>query len=196
MADRRNRTRQQYRTPGAVDGNLARRLDSQDLERRLERSGQLDFDQQYRRRRESEAERLSRRRASVKARIRQAQKVNGAAVLGFIAVAAMMMALLLCYIQINAVSRSIVRMKNDIKALEVEQVALLTQYEQMFDLASVKEAAEANGMGPPSESQIYYIELPGEDQAVSYSGGGSGGALERFFASLGRNVCAVVEYFR
>ena len=51
MADRRNRTRY----PGVVDGNLARKLDNQELERRLERSGQLDFDQQYRRRKESEA---------------------------------------------------------------------------------------------------------------------------------------------
>ena len=79
MADRRNRTRQSYRTPGVVDGNLARRLDGQELERRLERSGQLDFDQQYRRRRETEAERISRRRAKAKARVRPAQKVNGAA---------------------------------------------------------------------------------------------------------------------
>lgn len=195
MADRRNRTRQSYRTPGAVEGNLARRLDSQELERRLERSGQLDFDQQYRRRRETEAERLARRRAKAKASVRPAQKVNGMALLGFAAVGAMMVVLLLCYVKINAISRSIVQMKEEIKALQVEQVSLLTQYEQKFDLASVKAAAESAGMSQPSESQIYYIDLPGEDQAVSY-GGESGGVLDRFLASMGQDVYAVMEYFR
>lgn len=195
MADRRNRTRQSYRTPGAVEGNLARRLDSQELERRLERSGQLDFDQQYRRRRETEAEQLARRRAKAKASVRPAQKVNGMALLGFAAVGAMMVVLLLCYVKINAISRSIVQMKEEIKALQVEQVSLLTQYEQKFDLASVKAAAESAGMSQPSESQIYYIDLPGEDQAVSY-GGESGGVLDRFLASMGQDVYAVMEYFR
>ena len=40
-----------------MDGNLARKLDNQELERRLERSGQLDFDQQYRRRKDLGARR-------------------------------------------------------------------------------------------------------------------------------------------
>lgn len=178
-----------------MDGNLARKLDNQELERRLERSGQLDFDQQYRRRKESEAEQLARRRAKAKASVRPAQKVNKGAVLGFVAVAAMMMVLLLCYVKINAISRSIVQMKEEIKELQVERVSLLTQYEQKFDLASVKAAAEAAGMSPPSESQIYYIDLPGADQAVAY-GSESSGVLDRFFASLGRDVYAVMEYFR
>ena len=191
MADRRNRTRY----PGVVDGNLARKLDNQELERRLERSGQLDFDQQYRRRKESEAEQLARPPAQVKASVRPAQKVNKGAVLGFMAVAAMMMVLLLCYVKINAISRSIVQMKEEIKELQVERVSLLTQYEQKFDLASVKAAAEAAGMSPPSESQIYYIDLPGADQAVAH-GSESGGVLDRFFASLGRDVYAAMEYFR
>ena len=86
-------------------------------------------------------------------------------------------------------------MKNQISELKVEQVALLTQYEQAFDLATVKEAAEAAGMTQPSDSQVYYIDLPGEDQAVSYGNEGAS-VLSRIFTSLGRGVYAVVEYFR
>lgn len=160
--------RQRYNTPGVVDGNLARKLDSRALERRLERSGQLDFDQQYRRRRETEAERLSRRRAQAKAAVRPAQRVSFAAVLGFAFVGALMVATLLCYVRINSISRSIVSMKERISVLQVEQVALLTQYEQTFDLSAVKEAAMAAGMHQPSESQIIYISLPGEDQVTAY----------------------------
>lgn len=187
--------RQRYNTPGVVDGNLARKLDSRALERRLERSGQLDFDQQYRRRRETEAERLSRRRAQAKAAVRPAQRVSFAAVLGFAFVGALMVATLLCYVRINSISRSIVSMKERINVLQVEQVALLTQYEQAFDLSSVKEAAEAAGMTIPSESQIYYIDLPGEDQAVSYTGR-DGGLLDRVLTGLSRAMYAAVEYFQ
>ena len=187
--------RQRYNTPGVVDGNLARKLDSRALERRLERSGQLDFDQQYRRRRETEAERLSRRRAQAKAAVRPAQRVSFAAVLGLAFEGALMVATLLCYVRINSISRSIVSMKERISVLQVEQVALLTQYEQAFDLSSVKEAAEAAGMTIPSESQIYYIDLPGEDQAVSYTGR-DGGLLDRVLTGLSRAMYAVVEYFQ
>ena len=173
MAARGKKIRRKYDTSGAVNGNLARKLNSQELERRLERSGQLDFDQQYRQRRETEAERRSRQRAKAKASVRPAQKVNVLAVLAFFGIAALTVGVLLCYIQLNAISRNIVRMKTDIAALEVEQVDLLTRYEQAFDLSSVKEAAERYGMVQPSESQIYNIELPGANQAVSHSGRGS-----------------------
>lgn len=188
------RPRQHYNTPGVVSGNLARKLDSRELERRLEHSGQLDFDQQYRQRKASQAELIARRRARVKAAVRPAQKVSPLAVMGFLCVGVLMVGLLLCYVQINAVSRSIVSMKSRISVLEVEQVALLTEYEQAFDLSSVKAAAEAAGMTQPSESQIYYIDLPGEDQAVSYSGT-SPGLLGGVFDSLRQVMCAVVEYF-
>lgn len=190
----RNTRRKYYNTPGAVSGNLARELDSYELERRLEHSGQLAPDEYYVRRRESKSDVLARRRAKVKAAVRPAQKVSPLAVIGFSAVAVMMVALLMCYIRINAISSSIVEMKEQISALEVEQVSLLTRYEQAFDLATVKEAAQAAGMHQPDDSQIYYIDLPGEDQAVSYENQESN-VVSRFFASIGRNIYAAVEYF-
>ena len=178
MASSTRRPRKKYDTPGTANDNLARKLDGRELERRLERSGQLDFDQQYRQRRETEAERRSRQRAKAKAAVRPAQKVNILAVLAFFGIAALTVGVLLCYIQLNAISRNIVRMKTEITALEVEQVGLLTKYEQSFDLTSVKEAAESYGMVQPSESQIYNIELPGANQAVSHSGRRSAGSAE------------------
>ena len=191
----RNGKRKRYNTPGVVNGSLARELSSYELERRLERSGELAPDQYYVRRRESQADVLARRRAKTKAAVRPAQKVSPLAVLGFSSVAVLMVALLLCYIRINAISGSIVEMKEQISALEVEQVSLLTRYERAFDLATVKEAAEEAGMRQPDDSQIYYIDLPGEDQAVAY-GSQDSGLLSRFFASIGQNIYAMVEYFR
>lgn len=188
---RNSRTDRRYSTRGAVDGNLARKperraADSRELERRLDRSGRMDFDQLYERRTETAAERSARRRAQVKASVRPAQKVALLPLLGFLCVGALMVALLLCYVRLNGISRSIVSMKSEISRLETEQVALLTQYEQAFDLSAVKEAAEAAGMTQPSDGQVYYISLPGEDQARAHRPESRG--LEKFFTALGRGI--------
>lgn len=182
MASYQNSTKRRYPAPGAVDGNLARKLDRRELERRLDRSGRMDFDELYERRPETAAERNARRRAQLKASIRPAQKVSSLALLGFVCTAFLMVVLLLCYVRLNTISRNIVAMKTEISQLEVEQVSLLTKYEQTFDLSAVKEAAIAAGMKQPSDSQICYISLPGEDQARIHR---DSGALERFFAWLG-----------
>ena len=190
----RNRKRR-YNVSDDINGNLARKLDSRELEQRLERSGQLDFDKQYRQRRETEAERRARRRSQLKAAIRQAQKVSPVAVLGFAIVAVMMVVLLLCCVQMNTLSRSISSMKDQISELETEQVSLLSKYEQSFDLATVQAAAEAAGMTQPSDSQTYYISLPGEDQATSYSESGEG-PLDGLLSAPRRWLDRVMAYFR
>ncbi len=195
MAATAKTAKRRYHTPGVVSGSLARELDSRELERQLETSGQLDFDQQYRKRKETQAELIARQRARAKAAVRPAQKVSPLAVLGFAGVAALLVCLLLCYVQINAISSSIVEMKQQISALEVEQVSLLTRYEQAFDLATVKEAAQAAGMSQPSDSQIYYIDLPGEDQAVSYEEQ-TESPLRGVLAFFDQKICAIGEYFR
>ena len=60
MAASGKNAKRRYHTPGVVNDNLARKLDSAALERQLETSGQLDFDQQYRRRKATEAELIAR----------------------------------------------------------------------------------------------------------------------------------------
>ena len=117
------------------------------------------------------------------------------AVLGFTGVAVLMVAVLMCYVQINAISTRIVDMKKEISALEVDQVALQAKYEQAFDLTRVKEEAQSYGMSQPSESQVYYIALPGQDQVVAY-GGQEEGLLSSVLSFLSQRFYAVVEYFR
>lgn len=183
-----------YNTPGVVDGNLARDLRSRELEQQLERSGQLDFDKQYRERQESTADKLSRQRQESRATVRQAQSIPILAVAGSIVVAVLAVLVVSCHVKINEISGNIVSMKQEISRLEMEQINLQTQYEQAFDLATVKEAAEAAGMRQPSEGQIYYIDLPGEDQAIVCGQGGEVKA-ETFLTVLSRHFYAVLEYF-
>lgn len=194
MAAYKKRTNQRYTTPYSVDGNLARKPDYRELERQLDRSGQMDFDQLYQRPRETATERNARRRAQVKAAVRPAQKVSPMALLSAVCVAFLLVVLLLCYVRLNTISRSIVSMKAEISQLEIEQVALLTKYEQTFDLSAVKEAAAAAGMIQPSDSQIYYIALPGEDQITAHQP--ERGPLEKFFTAVGRGISSTAEYFR
>lgn len=199
MASSTKKNRRRHPVPGPVDGNLARKLDSRDLERRLESSGQMDFDRQYHRHEQTAMERRSQQHARAQAAIRAAQKISPMAVVCFLCTAGLMVAMLLCYIRLNAISRSIVEMKEQIDQLRTEQVSLLTRYEQAFDLTSVKEKAEAAGMTQPSESQIYYIDLPGEDQAVAFSDSDVS-PVTRFAASVRRKaeelIDEVKEYFQ
>ena len=192
----RKRPNNGYRTPGVVDGNLARKLDRRELdrrelERRLDNSGRMDFDELYRPQRMSDAERHAKQRAKVRSSIRPAQHVSFAAVFGALCVAGLTVLLLLCYVRMNTISRSIVSMKAQITQLEVDRVSLLTRHEQAFDLSTVKKAAEAAGMTQPSDSQVFYIRLPGEDQVTSHKAGGSG-----FFAAFQRGFYTAAEYFR
>ena len=195
MPPSKKRDPRSYRTPGVVNDNLARDLTRRELEERLERSGQLDFDQQYRRVQETNADQLSRQRQARKATVRQAQSIPLGAVVGGAVLAVLAVMIVYCQVQINAMSSGIVTMKQQIRELEIEQVSLQTRYEQAFDLATVKEAAEAVGMHPPGEGQVIYINLPGEDQAVTGVEQDEG-ALSNIFAKLSQRVYAVLEYFR
>lgn len=184
-----------YRTSGVVNGNLARDLRSRELEQQLDRSGRLDFDKQYRQRQESNADKLSRQRQQRRAAVRQPQSIPVAEVLCGMVVAYLAVLVVNCHVQINQISSDIVSMKQQIALLEQEQVSLRTRYEQAFDLATVKESAEAAGMRQPNDGQIFYIDLPGEDQAILCQPEEKG-ALGRVFTALAQRFYAVLEYFR
>ena len=76
-----------------------------------------------------------------------------------------------------------------------EHIALLTEYEKTFDLASVKAAAEAAGMSKPTSGQIVYIDLSGADTAEVYAAGGSA-ALNGLTDKVSKAWAYAVEYFR
>ena len=93
------------------------------------------------------------------------------------------------------VRKHILALKQELAVLETEHTALTAEYEQMFDLATVREAAEAAGMSKPSASQICYLDLTGGDHAVIYQKEESS-VLGHVLTSVNTGVGAVVEYFR
>jgi hypothetical protein len=175
---------QRNRIDTPVYGNLAYDLDALVRERNLEEAGKLQEEQQQRQPR-------VRTQPAVRPRQRVSPLVLGSVVL----LAAMVVGLLLGYVQLTKISTSVSSMKSELSELEDEHVALLTKYEQTYDLATVKETAEAAGMSKPSSGQIEYVDLGGPDAAVVYRADGQS-AAQGLLDSVKQGLAAAVEYFR
>ena len=162
-----------YNSRSAVYGDLAYDLDREVRERALRHAGEAP-----------------RHRTAARPR----QRVSPLVLCAVGALAAMAVVLVMGYIQLTIISDEVVSLQNQLEELQTENVTLTAQHEQMFDLATVKEVAEAAGMSKPSSSQIYYIDLSEGDSAVVYQQEESN-LLSRLLTSLNHGIYAVVEYF-
>ena len=178
-----------YNKRSAVYGSLAYDLDALARERQLDDAGKLP--QRPRPQMQQEAQPVRRQKTAARAAV----QLSPAVLIGTVIVTAMVVALMLCYVKLTGISDNVSTIKRQISALEDEHIALLTEYEKTFDLATVKTAAEAAGMSKPSSSQVYYIDLSEPDSVVVYQQK-SQNVLSRALTSLGSGVCAVVEYFK
>lgn len=170
-----------------MDGNLARSLDFEVRERELRHAGEAP------RHRDTVREKPQ-VRSLPQVRLRGAQHVAPLAVVGAAAAAVLAILLLMSYIRLTVLASDTVELRSELEVLEKENVVLTTQYERMFDLATVREAAEAAGMTKPSASQVYYVDGTDGDTAVVYRQE-EPGPLDKLLESLHHGVYAVVEYF-
>ena len=176
-------TDERRRNMKIVYGSLAYDLDTLVRERQLEEAGAMPE-------RRTEQPPQAQRRPQAQAKARPSALLVG----GIALVCALVMALLLGYVQLTAVSNNVSTIKKDIAALEEEHVSLLTEYEKAFDLATIKAAAEEAGMSKPSAGQIQYIDLSGADTAVVY--GDAPGIVEKTVDALKDKALSLWEYFR
>lgn len=181
----------QYRQSGrAVDGSLARDLDWAVRERELRHAGEAPRHQE-----QEQVRQQPKVHAAPKVLVRERQQVSLFSLLGFAAVAGLAVLVLMSYIQLTALASDTVALKKQLSTLETEHAALTAQYEQMFDLTTVREAAEAAGMTKPSASQICYLDMAGGDSAIVYQQE-EPSVLSSVLTSLNHGVYAVVEYFK
>ena len=192
MANRREQNMRYRRYSGRVNGNLAYDPAYEERQRRLRR--EQEYEHEHRR---EEFIRPPQRKVQKKAAParRERERVSLGALCGFAALAAMVALMIMCRAQLTEISSQVVAAQKEISALEDEHVALLTRYEKTFDLTTIKEAAAAAGMAKPSSSQVYYIDLSEPDSVVVYQQT-SPNVLSRALTSLGKGVCAVVDYFK
>ena len=169
---------------GATYGSLAYDLDALAREKQLDDAGKLP----QKKVRPAQPER---RRSAAQT----AARPSPAVVLGTLLVVGMVIALMLCYVKLTGISDNVSSIKREISALEEQHIALLTEYERTFDLATVKAAAEEAGMSKPSSGQIQYIDLSGTDSVEVYAAGGAA-ALNDFTGKVEDIWAYVLEYFR
>lgn len=174
-----------YQNGRSVDGSLAYDLDWAVRERELTHAGEMP------RRREKEQVKVQEK---PKVQVRERQHISPFTVLATMAAIGMAVLVLMGYIQLTVLSTDTVALKKELSTLQTENLRLTTEYERMFDLATVKEAAEAAGMVKPGSSQICYIDLSEGDSAVVCRQE-EPSVLTRVLTSLHHGVYAVVEYF-
>lgn len=172
----------------AVDGSLARDLDWAVRERELRHAGEAP-------RHQEQVRQQPKVHAAPKVLVRERQQVSLFSLLGFAAVAGLAVLVLMSYIQFTALASDTVALKKQLSTLETEHATLTAQYEQMFDLTTVREAAEAAGMTKPSTSQICYLDMAGGDSAIVYQQE-EPSVLSSVLTALNHGVYAVVEYFK
>ena len=148
---------------GATYGSLAYDLDALAREKQLDEAGKLP--QKKVRPAQPEVQPVQRRQSAARAAVRPSPVL----LLGTVLVVGMVIALMLCYVKLTGISDNVSSIKREISSLEEQHIALLTEYERTFDLATVKAAAEAAGMSKPSSGQIQYIDLSGADSVEVYA---------------------------
>ena len=172
---------QQKRRPNTmVYGNLAYDLDTLASQRQLEEAARPE--------RKSQPQQAPRHRTAARPRQRVSPFAVGA-------LAAMAVVLVMGYIQLTAVTGSISDLQEQVSQLEDQRVSLVMDYERTFDMAKIKEAAEAAGMKKPTAGQVEYVELGGGSKAEVYQAE-SDSLLSQLTRSVKNGVGALVEYFR
>ena len=167
-------------------GSLAYDLDAIVRERQLEEAGTMP-----KRRPEAPVQPKTRTRTHTKAKAQPSPLILG----GIATLCAMVLVLMLGYVQLTKVSNRISSIKNEISGLTDEHVSLLTEYEKTFDLATIKEVAEKAGMSKPSAGQIEYIDLSGVDSVVIYHAEAPS-VLQNLHEATTAAAAKVWEYFR
>ena len=186
MAARR-RTSTTYSTYGSVayapvyDGNTVR------VPRREEQQG---YPQPAPRPRQREKTLI---RARVQ--VREAGQIAPFAVVGFLAVAAFAVMVVMSYAHLTMAHRELENLRAELTALQTDNAALVTKYEKIFDLDSFQ-SAEGDAMVRPSSDQVVYIDLSEPDTVVVFETSGIEGGLRSLRQGLERVVDGIVEYFR
>lgn len=178
-------TDERRRNMTMIYGSLAYDLDTLARERQLEEAGEMPE-----RSGAPQPKAQPRRHPQAQAKTRPSPLLVG----GIVLVCALVMVLLLGYVQLTMVSNQVVTLKNQLTTLQEEHVALVTEYEKTFDLATVKAAAEEAGMSKPTSGQVQYIDLSGSDTAVVY--GDEPGVVEKAISSIKGGAQFIWEYFR
>lgn len=167
-----------------VYGNLAYDLDALVREHNLDHAGRMD-EEHVQHRQQPHTRTVPQPKAKV------SPLLIGAVTM----LVVMVVGLLIGYVQLTETADAVMALKSDLSEAQDAHVALVTKYEQTFDMTTIKERAEAAGMSKPSSGQIEYIDISGSDAVVIYQAGADS-VLTKAFTTVKEGIDAAVEYFK
>lgn len=100
---------------------------------------------------------------------REMEAISPFAVVGFLAACALVVLVLLAHIQLDVVNNETAALSNQLNQLESEYEDLSAQYEQLFDMDSIKNDLIASGaMIQVTQEQQIYMDMSRPDSSTVY----------------------------
>ena len=100
---------------------------------------------------------------------RPAGTVSIFAVVGFAAVVALAICILMSYVQLASLANEVVDLNTQMTKLKSEEATLLARYELAYDLGAIESAVTADGsMSRPQPGQMIYVDLTEPDSVTVY----------------------------
>ena len=146
--------------PYATDGNVAYKVDNRAQTRERRRA------EQPRRPRVQPRERVASR---PQVEVRQQSAVAPFTIVGFVAVIACALFLVMSSAQLAMVNAETVELRSTLSELQDEKKTLMAQYEKTFDLTALEQQLTADGsMVEAGAGQTVYLDLSQGDSVVYY----------------------------
>ncbi len=130
--------------------------------------------------------------------VRARAEVSALAVLGFVLVLALLVMVISGYVRLYELSSQNAALTDELTALQEEQDRLEASYESKLDMEQIKTVAASElGMKVPTEKQIVYLDMSGEDTAVVYDSDdmGVGSVLRALKNGFGYLIDYIRAYF-
>ena len=138
----------------------------------------------------AKAERTDARATAVAAR---RFRVSAFAVVGYLAVTALMIFIVYNYMQLNELTLKTAGLQSQYQKLQDEAAVLQVQYEQKTNLRELESRAAELGMSRPVADQITYVNLSEPDRAVILR---DTGRNSDFLSGITALLSAVVDFMR
>jgi len=117
------------------------------------------------------------------------------AVVGVLLAAALMVCVLLSYVQLAEISGDMTALQKQMTELKKEEARLTIEYEKAFNLSAVEDyAVNTLGMTKLTESQIYTVDIQRHDKAEVLGQPGAKGT--DFFSGAAEYITSLLAYFK
>ena len=144
---------------------------------------------------ETRERKRTRKLTRTQVQVREAGQVAPFAVVGFLAVAVLAIMLLASHAQMAVEYDRLASLRSQVSELKADNANLQAQYEQVFDMATIKEVV-GDTMVRPTGDQVNYIDLSEPDAVEVFADARGGNAIVNAFRDVGDFLGGIIEYFR